>query len=81
MTVLHSLAFLLLLGALNGVMSVFSLSPWWMWGVEFALVGMLAAMAGLSWLVAGYERYCWYEVDSWDCMGMEEASFLEEDWR
>ena len=81
MGVLHSLALLLLIGSINSVSAWFALSPWLMWTVEFMLIGMLASMAAMSWVVAGSERYSYYEVDAWDCMGVERASFFDDSWR
>ena len=81
MAVLHSFAALLLIGSVNSVSGWISLSSWLMWSFEFALLGILMCMAAMSWVVAGSERYRYYEVDEWDYMGAERASFFDADWR
>ena len=54
---------------------------WWMWIIEIVLIGSLFLMAYMSWLVARFERHYYYEIDSWDEMGVETASFLDFEWR
>ena len=72
---LHTLTAGLLMGRLWGI------SYWWMWTVESLLIGSLLLMAYMSWLVARVERHFYYKIDSWDGMGVEEASFVDSNWR
>ena len=81
MAFLHFFAALLLIGSINSVSGWISLSSWLMWFFEFVLLGILMWMAAMSWVVAGSERYRYYEVDEWDYMGAERASFFDADWR